>query len=216
MRRALLVTAVLLASSPSVWGQAPQYDRQTLLRVLLATDAAQVVACERLGIVRDSSPEDLRKKILRLGGDAGLVTFDSADPDKMNAEVYRCQKKAPAARRVATGDPSTDHGPLLGTWAGTLRSPTIVFGRDRPSQLPTTVRMWEEGGQLHWTMEVDAGELNGQGTGTYVYGEVTLTGTYGPNAQPITYSLKLNGQMLQGTGVGADNLARTLSLRKRR
>ncbi|HEY7362758.1 MAG TPA: hypothetical protein VIE37_01520 [Methylomirabilota bacterium] len=160
-------------------------------------------------------PEDLRKKILRLGGDAGLVTFDSADPDKMNAEVYRCQKKAPVTPSVATGDSSASHHPLLGTWAGTLDNSQFPPGNaTRRTRFPATVRMWDEGGQLHWTMDVAANGLNGKGTGTYVYGEVTLTGTYGSDARPITYSLKLNGQTLQGTGAGPDNILRTLSLRK--
>ncbi len=63
MRRALLAIVVLVTSNPSAWGQG--FDRQTLLRVPLATDASQVAACQRLGFVSDNSPEDLRKKILR-------------------------------------------------------------------------------------------------------------------------------------------------------
>jgi len=209
MRRALLAIVVLLAMTPSAWGQA--FDRQTLLRVLLATDARQVAACERLGILSDTSPEDLRKKIIRMGGDAGLVTFDAADPDKMNAEVYRCQKVTTPA--VPSGVAGGDQIPLLGTWIGTLTSLQVVPGAGR-TQFPATVRVWEEGGQLRWTMEVGGRDLDGSGTVTRVYGDIALTGTYGRQGLPITYSLRLSGQTLEGSGAGPDNIVRTLTLRK--
>ncbi len=51
-------------------------------------------------------------------------------------------------------------------------------------------------------------------TATHLYGEVTFTGTYGRDMLPITYSLRLTGQTLEGTGVVPDNIVRTLSLRK--
>ena len=63
-------------------------------------------------------------------------------------------------------------------------------------------------------MVVNPSGLSGRGTATHVYGKVTLTGTYGRDTLPITYSMKLSGQTLEGTGVGPDNIVRTLSLRK--
>jgi hypothetical protein len=218
MRRALvaivLVLTTMLATDPAAWGQ--PIDRQTLLRVLLATDVRQVASCQRLGIVSDTSPEDLRKKILRMGGDAGFVTFDLADPDRMNAEVYRCRAvAAPAAPPVAGVDPTTIHRMLLGTWSGTLSAPPLGTGTaaSPAAQLPATVRMSDEGGQLRWTMEVGQ-DLQGSGTVTHYFGDVTLAGTYGERAQPITYSLRLSGSTLQGSGAGPDQVVRTLSLRK--
>jgi hypothetical protein len=218
MRRALLAIVVLVASTPSVWGQA--FDRQTLLRVLLATDARQVATCQRLGLVSDTSPEDLRKKILRGGGDAGLVTFDAMDPDKMNAEVYRCQKPvtvAPIATATVTpGDPTAIQNVLVGTWKGTLSFPTYVDRGAAPRRVefPATVQVAIESGQLRWTMAVGGADLDGSGTLTHYFSDITLAGTYGPGGQPITYSLKLGGHTLQGTGVGSDQVLRNLSLRK--
>jgi hypothetical protein len=218
MRRALLAIVVLVASTPSVWGQA--LERQTLLRVLLATDARQVATCQRLGVVSDTSPEDLRKKILRGGGDAGLVTFDAMDPDKMNAEVYRCQKPvalAPTTTALVTpGDPTAIHNVLVGTWRGTLSFPTYGDRGSGPgrAEFPATVQVANENGQLRWTMAVGGPNLGGSGTLTHYFGDITLTGTYGPGSQPITYSLKLGNHTLQGTGVGPDQVLRNLSLRK--
>jgi hypothetical protein len=87
-----------------------------------------------------------------MGGDAGLVTFDQADPDKMNAEVYRCQPLAtPAVPPAgAPGDPTSIHRMLLGTWSGTLSTPppAVGGGWQHRTQFPAIVRVWEEGGQL--------------------------------------------------------------------
>ncbi|MGH7310510.1 MAG: hypothetical protein ACREK6_17635 [Candidatus Rokuibacteriota bacterium] len=219
MRRALLAVVIVLATDRAAWGQ--PVDRQILLRVLLATDARQVAACQRLGIVSDTSPEDLRKKILRAGGNAGFVTFDPTDPDKMNAEVYRCPPAAAAARSpaappaVAPRDPESVHRMLLGTWSGTLSAPPLGSGTTASpaTQLPASVRMWDEGGQLRWAMEVGQ-DLQASGAVTHYFGDITLTGTYGERAQPITYSLRLNGPTLEGGGAGQDQIVRTLSLRK--
>ncbi|HSF06209.1 MAG TPA: hypothetical protein VLG10_10520 [Methylomirabilota bacterium] len=219
MRRALIAVVLaltpVLVTDPAAWGQ--PIDRQILLRVLLATDARQVAGCQRLGIVSDTSPEDLRKKILRMGGDAGFVTFDLADPDRMNAEVYRCRQVAAPATPpgLAGADPTTIHRMLLGTWSGTLSAPPLGTGTaaSPATQLPATVRMWDEGGQLRWAMEVGQ-DLQASGTVTHFFGDVTLAGTYGERAQPITYSLRLSGPTLQGSGAGPDQVVRTLSLRK--
>src|SRR5262245_45054040 len=219
-RRALLAIVVLVGSATSVWGQ-QQFDRQTLLRVLLATDASQVASCQRLGIVSDTSPEDLRKKILRGGGDAGLVTFDAMDPDKMNAEVYRCQKPVVAApittAAVTPGDPAAINNVLVGTWKGTISFPVYAerggFGPQR-LEYPATVQVANESGQLRWTMTVGGPDLDGSGTVTHYFSDITLSGKYGKGGQPITYSLRLSSHTLQGSGVGPDQVLRTISLRK--
>jgi hypothetical protein len=105
---------------------------------------------------------------------------------------------------------------LLGTWRGTLSVPPLGTGSaasPRPP-LPATVRMWDEGGQLRWVLEVGSPDLNASGTVTHFFGDITLTGTSGPQALPITYALRLSGPTLEGSGVGPDQLVRALSLRK--
>jgi hypothetical protein len=225
MRRASLAIAMVLVMAPAAWGQ--PIDRQTLLRVLLATDARQVAACQLIGIVSDTSPEDLRKKILRMGGDAGLVAFDGADPDRMNAQVYRCPQIGPPAAAAPPGvataavppggvamDPTSIHRALLGTWTGTLNNPNVpASAAPRATQVPATVRMWDEAGQLRFALSV-APDLDASGTVTHFFGDITLTGTYGPQALPITYTLRLSGPTLEGSGVGPDQVVRSLSLRK--
>jgi hypothetical protein len=214
MRPFLLAIAVLLSTSASAWGQ--MYDKYALLRVPLATEASQVAGCVKVGITSDNSPEDLRKKILRMGGDVGLVTFDLQDPDKINAEVYRCQKPVtPTDASSAPGDPAAIQNVLLGTWSGTMSFSTVDRGLTRRVQLPATVYVENEGGQLRWKMAVDAPDLDGLGAVTHYFSDITLTGTYGPGGHPIAYSLKLGRQTLQGSGIGPDNITRNLSLRKK-
>jgi len=43
-----------------------------------------------VGRVSDSSMEDIRKKIVRSGGNAGLITFDSDNLERVHADVFRC------------------------------------------------------------------------------------------------------------------------------
>jgi hypothetical protein len=76
------------------------------------------------------------------------------------------------------------------------------------------VRVWEESGKLRWTLEVGNEDLNASGTVTHFFHDITLAGTYGQSALPITYSLRLSGPTLEGSGVGPDQSVRGLSLRK--
>jgi hypothetical protein len=211
MRRALLTILVVLVTAPAAWGQG--YERQILLGVLLATEARQVATCQWVGFVSDNSPEDLRKKILARGGNAGLVMFDQLDPDKINATVYRCQPGTAAAPPPATpaDDPTAIQRMLLGTWSGTLRNPPAGAVN---TALPATLRVWDEGGQLRFALEVAGQDLGASGTVTHFFSDITLTGTSGERGLPVIYSLRLNGPALEGTGAGPDPIPRTLSVRK--
>jgi hypothetical protein len=46
-------------------------------------------------VVKDDSVKDLRKKIVRVGGNAGLLNFTSPDLSEIFAEVYRCSRTVP-------------------------------------------------------------------------------------------------------------------------
>jgi hypothetical protein len=65
-------------------------EKSAMLAVRLTTEAGVLGGCERVGSISDDSLEDLRKKIVRSGGNAGLLTFDSDDLDRVHAEVFRC------------------------------------------------------------------------------------------------------------------------------
>lgn len=219
MRNISLTALIVIMSGAAV--SAEVSERPLMQRVLLTTDARQITACERLGAASDTSLGDLRKKIVRRGGDAGLLTFDPDDLDKVHADVYRCQKPAPpavTAAPAAAGPTSIAATPvravLAGTWTGTVAGPLVVGGGGARQPVPATVRVWEEGGELRWKMDVTGADLSGSGTVVERSGDISFTGTYGGQALSISYSLTVRGQALEGFGAGADNIVRTLSLRK--
>jgi len=65
-------------------------EKVALSRVRLTTERAQTAECSRLGVVSDESLKDLRRKILKAGGDTGVLAFEVDDPSKADAEVFRC------------------------------------------------------------------------------------------------------------------------------
>ncbi len=52
--------------------------------------------CTLVGTVKDDSMEDLRKKIVRAGGDIGLLSFSLDDLSVIYAKVYRCPAYSPS------------------------------------------------------------------------------------------------------------------------
>jgi hypothetical protein len=65
-------------------------ERVILSRVRLTTENAQAAKCTHLDVVSDDSLKDLRRKIVKAGGDAGVLAFEVDDPSKADAEVFRC------------------------------------------------------------------------------------------------------------------------------
>ena len=108
--RAGVVVALLSSVSPVV---ADDTERLAMSRVRLTTDAAAVKACTRVGSVNDDSAKDLRRKIIRFGGDTGLITFGVGDDmSQIYAQVYRCpQAAAPPPPPPAPPRPPPPPGP---------------------------------------------------------------------------------------------------------
>ena len=61
-----------------------------MARLRLTTDPAQTRGCTRMGAVNDDSVKDLRRKIVRAGGNTALVIFGVEDMSRIYAEVFRC------------------------------------------------------------------------------------------------------------------------------
>ena len=88
MKKAAALAALILvaASSPVI----AQDDRAVLARVRLTTDPRVPVGCTRIGLVRDDSIRDLRRKVIKAGGDTALLSFPADDLEKIDAQVFRC------------------------------------------------------------------------------------------------------------------------------
>jgi hypothetical protein len=78
----VLVAAVTVALAAPAWAEDP-----ALARIAFTTDAGLTKGCTLLGRVKDDEVKDLRRKIVRLGGDTAVVAFGYED---IIADVYRC------------------------------------------------------------------------------------------------------------------------------
>ena len=105
IRRAYLLAlgGVLAVVAPSAANDA---ERAAMRSVLLTTDAAMTKPCTRVGSVRDDSVKDLRRKIVRTGGNAALLVFGLDEMSMIYADVYRC----PAAAALPPGVPPPPAG----------------------------------------------------------------------------------------------------------
>ena len=97
---------LLVAASPAAANDAERFAMQ---RVRLTTEAAATQPCTRLGSVSDDSVKDLRRKIVRAGGDTGLIAFGVEDLSMIYAQVFRCPPAAPPPR-VPPGVPPPPPG----------------------------------------------------------------------------------------------------------
>jgi hypothetical protein len=80
-------------------------------RVRLSTEAFVAKGCTRLGAVSDDSVKDLRKKIVRSGGDTGILTFSTDNLSMILADVYRCPAPRSATPRVPPPPPPPASAP---------------------------------------------------------------------------------------------------------
>ena len=76
--------------------EADEAERIAMLRVRLTTEPAVTARCTRLGQVSDDSVKDLRRKIVRAGGDTAVLTFGVEDMSIIYAQVFTCAHPIPA------------------------------------------------------------------------------------------------------------------------
>jgi hypothetical protein len=76
-----------------------------MARVRLSTEAAAAKGCTRVGAVSDDKVKDLRKKIVREGGDTAILTFSTDNMSKILAEVYKCPPRTTAVPKTTPAPP---------------------------------------------------------------------------------------------------------------
>ena len=91
---------VVLVSVSSAWAQDP--ERSLMAHVRLTTEPGLTSGCARVGAVSDDSLKDLRRKIVKAGGNAAVLSFGIEDMSTIHAEVYRCPAAASAPSRIPT------------------------------------------------------------------------------------------------------------------
>jgi hypothetical protein len=96
---ALLLAPVSIATADDV------AEDRAMARVRLSTEASVARGCTRLGSISDDRVKDLRKKIVRAGGDTGIITFSIDHMSTIMAEVYQCPAKSAAPAPKTTPPP---------------------------------------------------------------------------------------------------------------
>ena len=89
-------TALVLVVASVSGARAQDMERFAMSQVRLSTDPAIAAGCARMTRVSDDSLKDLRRKIVRSGGNTAVLSFAADDLSMILADVYRCQ---PPARR---------------------------------------------------------------------------------------------------------------------
>jgi hypothetical protein len=114
-RRATTIglAGVLVALGAPPPAEAQDMERIAMARVRLTTDPGLTHGCGRVGSAHDDSVKDLRRKIVRLGGNTALITFGGSDDlSTVYAEVFRCAGPPAAAPGTApAGIPAPPPGP---------------------------------------------------------------------------------------------------------
>ena len=88
MRTALLAMALLLALAPAAAGQ--DAERIAMSQVRFSTEPAAARGCSHINSAKDDSLRDLRRKIVRAGGNMAVLSFHVDDISTIFAEIYRC------------------------------------------------------------------------------------------------------------------------------
>ena len=117
-----LTFLVVAASASSAWAQDAEDFAMSQLR--LSTDPSIAGGCARMARVTDDSLKDLRRKVVRAGGNTAVLSFTGDNLSMIIADVYRCQ---PAARRPPNVPPPP---------AGAPPPPPPPSGSSAPSSRP--------------------------------------------------------------------------------
>ena len=98
MKRSLGLLGTLLLASASSAG-ADDSEHLAMARVRLTTEPSVARGCTRVGQVSDDSVKDLRRKIVRAGGDVGVLSFGTDDKSGILDQIYRCPAPDSSAPR---------------------------------------------------------------------------------------------------------------------
>jgi len=86
----LCVIALLAAVAPA-WAED---EMAAMAKVRLTTERTLVTGCTRIGAMSDDSVKDLRRKIVRAGGNTAVISFNALELLMLLAEVFRCPTTA--------------------------------------------------------------------------------------------------------------------------
>lgn len=101
-RRATCGAGMLLLTALAGPAAAQDAEKIAMARVRLTTEPGLTQGCSRIGPARDDSVKDLRRKIVKMGGNTALIAFGGTeDLSVVFAEVFRCTDPPAAAPGTA-------------------------------------------------------------------------------------------------------------------
>ncbi len=133
------------------------------------------------------------------------------------AGAAKAQAETTAAAPSVT---SSEASALAGTWRGTLLL-SERRGVNPPRNNPARLQIFEDDGGLRWTLESTyyGDGIRGSGTVSVAGNQVKLVGSYTSGlatnrgrSVAIEYTASLDGETLQGLGMGADNVPQRFTL----
>ena len=107
MTRWLALACGLVVASAGV--AAADEERDLMGHVRLSTEPSAARDCARITSMKDNSVRDLRRKIVRAGGNMAVISFRPEDVSTIYADVFRCggapAGSAPGRAPVLTAPP---------------------------------------------------------------------------------------------------------------
>jgi hypothetical protein len=85
-----LLASVTLAEVASITSARADDEISAMARVRLTTEPALAAGCTRVGAMSDDNIKDLRRKIVRAGGNTAVISFNTMEMSMLLAEVFRC------------------------------------------------------------------------------------------------------------------------------
>ena len=93
-RAAAALGVLTLAAIGPTLARAQDAERFAMANLRFGTEPGIARGCTRIGFASDDSLKDLRRKIVRAGGDTALLSFRQDDLSRIQAEIYRCAAPA--------------------------------------------------------------------------------------------------------------------------
>ncbi len=94
MRAAFLAVAMVLALVSGAGAQ--DGERAAMAQIRFSTEQAAARGCSHVASAKDNSVRDLRRKIVRAGGNLAVISFHVDDLSNIFAEIFRCGGPAAA------------------------------------------------------------------------------------------------------------------------
>ena len=94
MRAVLLAVGVVLALVSGAGAQ--DAERAAMAQIRFSTEQAASRGCSHIASAKDNSVRDLRRKIVRAGGNLAVISFHVDDLSNIYAEIFRCGGGGPA------------------------------------------------------------------------------------------------------------------------